>query len=69
MSDFNREREVDFMYISKDFSYISTNETMLMDKGYGKMSVHSIHFDRHYSEEQMDMLELKNSSIFFYFIY
>lgn len=41
------------MYISKDFSYISTNETMLMDKGYGKMSVHSIHFDRHYSEEQM----------------
>ncbi len=41
------------MYIKKDFSYISTNETMLMDKGYGKMSVHSIHFDRHYSEEQM----------------
>ena len=45
-------KEVDFMYISKDFSYINANETMLMDKGYGKMSVHSIHFDRHYSEEQ-----------------
>ena len=42
------------MYISKDFSYISTNETMLMDKGYGKMSVYSIHFDRHYSEEQKE---------------
>jgi hypothetical protein len=54
--------EVDFMYIKKDFSYISTNETMLMDKGYGKMSVHSIHFDRHYSEEQMEknrLLELE----------
>ena len=42
------------MYIKKDFSYISANETMLMDKGYGKMSVHSIHFDRHYSEEQKE---------------
>ena len=40
------------MYISKDFSYINANETMLMDNGYGKLSVHSIHFDRHYSEEQ-----------------
>lgn len=42
------------MYISKDFSYINANETMLMDKGYGIMSVHSIHFDRHYSEEQKE---------------
>ena len=24
------------MYISKDFSYINANETMLMDNGYGK---------------------------------
>ena len=42
------------MYISKDFSYINANETMLMDNGYGKLSVHSIHFDRHYSEEQKE---------------
>ena len=42
------------MYISKDFSYINANETMLMNNGYGKLSVHSIHFDRHYSEEQME---------------
>ena len=42
------------MYISKDFSYINANETMLMDNGYGKLSVHSIHFDRHYSEEKKE---------------
>ena len=42
------------MYISKDFSYINANETMLMDNGYGKLSVHSTHFDRHYSEEQKE---------------
>ena len=42
------------MYISKDYSYINANETMLMDNGYGKLSVHSIHFDRHYSEEQKE---------------
>ena len=42
------------MYIKKDFIYISANETMLMDNGYGKLSVHSIHFDRHYSEEQKE---------------
>ena len=51
------------MYIEKDFSYISTNETMLMDKGYGKMSVHSIHFDRHYSEEQMEKNRLLAESM------
>lgn len=42
------------MYISKDFSYINANETTLIDNGYGKLSVYSIHFDRHYSEEQKE---------------
>jgi len=40
------------MYIEKDYSYISETETLLINEGYGKMSVHSIHFDRHFSEEQ-----------------
>lgn len=40
------------MYIKHDYSYINSNEHKLMDNGYGKMTVHSIHFDRHYSEEQ-----------------
>jgi len=42
------------MYIKHDYSYIKTNENKLIDYGYGKMTVHSIHFDRHYSEEQKE---------------
>lgn len=40
------------MYIKQDFSYIKTIEHKLMDQGYGRMTVHSLHFDRYYSEEQ-----------------
>lgn len=40
------------MYVKKDVSYIRETGTKLMGKGYGKMTVHSIHFDRYYSEEQ-----------------
>jgi len=36
------------MYIKHDYSYIKTNENKLIDYGYGKMTVHFIHFDRHY---------------------
>lgn len=42
------------MYINHDYSYISKNEHKLINYGYGKMTVHSIHFDRHYSEEQKE---------------
>lgn len=42
------------MYISHDYSYIKVNENKLIDAGYGKMTVHSLHFDRHYSEEQKE---------------
>lgn len=42
------------MYINKDYSYIKANETMLIENGYGKMTVHSIHFNRHYTEEQKE---------------
>lgn len=42
------------MYINKDYSYIKASETMLIENGYGKMTVHSIHFNRHYTEEQKE---------------
>ena len=42
------------MYIEHDYHYINTNENLLIEKGYGKISIHSIHFDRHYSEEQKE---------------
>lgn len=42
------------MYINQDYSYINANEKLLIEKGYGKLSVHSIHFDRHYTEEQKE---------------
>lgn len=40
------------MQIQRDYSYIRENDKKLMDRGYGEMSLHSISFDRHYSEEQ-----------------
>lgn len=42
------------MYVKHDYEYINANESKLIDCGYGKMSVHSIHFDRHFTEEQME---------------
>ena len=42
------------MFIKHDFSYIRTNESKLIDSGYGTMGVHSIHFDRYFSEEQKE---------------
>lgn len=42
------------MYIEHDYHYINANENLLIEKGYGKISIHSIHFDRHYSEEQKE---------------
>ena len=40
------------MHIIRDYSYISNTERLLKQLGYGTETVHSIHFDRHYSEEQ-----------------
>lgn len=48
------------MFISQDFSYVKASEMKLIDSGYGKMSVHSIHFGRHFSEEQKE----KNRKLF-----
>lgn len=42
------------MFISQDFSYVKVSEMKLIDSGYGKMSVHSVHFDRHFSEERKE---------------
>ena len=47
-------RRLSNMYIEHDYHYINTNENLLIEKGYGKISIHSIHFDRHYSEEQKE---------------
>ena len=30
------------MYIEHDYHYINTNENLLIEKGYGKISIHSI---------------------------
>lgn len=51
------------MNISKDYSYIRGNEKVLMDKGYGEMTVHSLHFDRYYTEEQMEQNRLLSHSM------
>lgn len=32
------------MYIKEDYSYITKNERLLIERGYGKLTVHSIHF-------------------------
>ena len=42
------------MFIKEDYSYISYLENKLIEKGYGKLSVHSIHFDRYFTEEQQE---------------
>ena len=42
------------MYIEKDYRYISETEKVLIRKDYAKLTVHSIHFDRHYSEAQKE---------------
>ena len=42
------------MYIEKDYRYISDTEKVLIRKDYAKLTVHSIHFDRHYSEAQKE---------------
>lgn len=50
------------MYIKHDYSYITDDEHKLMDAGYGKMAVHSLHFDRYYTEEQKaEILQKANS--------
>lgn len=43
------------MNISRDYSYIKGFETKLIDAGYGKMTVHSLHFDRYVSDEQKEI--------------
>lgn len=43
------------MNISRDYSYIKGFETKLIDAGYGKMTVHSLHFNRYVSDEQKEI--------------
>lgn len=40
------------MVIKHDTNYISAVQFELMDRGYGEKSVHSIHFERYYSQEE-----------------
>ena len=42
------------MYIKEDYSYITKNERLLIERGYGKLTVHSIHFDRYFTEEEQE---------------
>ena len=42
------------MRFSDDFKYISATEKELINKGYGKLTVHSIHFDRFVSDEEIE---------------
>jgi len=41
------------MKIKHDYSYLGTNADKLITMGYAEMSVHSLHFDRDLSEEEM----------------
>lgn len=43
------------MNINRDYSYIKGFETKLIDAGYGKITVHSLHFDRYISDEQKEI--------------
>jgi hypothetical protein len=40
------------MKISHDKKYINGTEQILINNGYGEIGIHSIHFDRHFTEEQ-----------------
>lgn len=40
------------MNIKHDYSYVSSKAKELIERGYGEMSVYSLHFDRYYTEEQ-----------------
>ena len=40
------------MNINHDYSYVSSREKELISRGYGEMGVHSLNFDRYYTEEQ-----------------
>lgn len=40
------------MYINYDQSYISPEAQEIIKNGYGKLSVYSIHFDRHFTDEE-----------------
>lgn len=42
------------MYIKEDYSYITKNERLLIERGYGKLTVHSIHFDRYFTEKEKE---------------
>lgn len=43
------------MIIERDYSYISSSENKLIDAGYGKVTVYSLHFNRYVSEEQKEI--------------
>lgn len=40
------------MLITYDYSFVSSKEKQLIERGYGEMSVHSLSFQRHYTDEQ-----------------
>lgn len=41
------------MLVKHDYSYLGSNEK-LIEKGYAELDIHSISFDRHYSEEEKE---------------
>lgn len=41
------------MKLKHDYNYINSNENKLVSAGYGENTVHSIHFGRYYTEEEM----------------
>ena len=43
------------MKITNDYSNIKEYEKKLINKGYGEITVHSLHFDRYVSEEQREI--------------
>lgn len=42
------------MNIKHDYSYITGNENKLIENGYGKLSIHSLIFDRYFTEERKE---------------
>lgn len=40
------------MYIKEDYSYILEGDSKLIDSGLGRVRVHSVHFDRYFTDEE-----------------
>lgn len=51
------------MYIKEDYSYINETSKSLLSKGFAKLDIHSLNFDRYYTEEEQQKNRDKANSM------